>query len=110
MRELKYLLKEDSTEDAAYFKEKILMMNQLLGLPFRSTTFDFGYPSYFAKIYAISEELAGDKRLRKANGARGPKDALYINRTYFGLYTLLHNLGAKVEIQMRKASVKEAIA
>ncbi len=110
LRELKYLLKEDSTEDAAYFKEKILMMNQLLGLPFRSTSFDFGDPSYFAKIYAISEELAGDKRLRKANGARGPKDALYINRTYFGLYTLLHNLGAKVEIQMRKASVKEAIA
>jgi hypothetical protein len=36
------------------------------------------------------------KEVRNSRTARGPRDALYINRTYFGLYTLLNELGAKV--------------
>jgi len=37
------------------------------------------------------------KEFRDSKKARGVKDAIYINRTYFGLYTLLHELGAKVD-------------
>ena len=101
LRELRYLLPDDSADDAVYFKEKLLMLNVLLSRPFRSKRFNFGDEAYFKSIYALSEDLAQDKRLRKANGARGPKDALYINRTYFGLYTLLSKLGAEVNIKQR---------
>lgn len=102
LRELRYLLPDDGKEDAAYFQQRILELNQILGKPFHSERFNFGDPDYFASIYRLSEELANDKRLRSANGARGPKDALYINRTYFGLYSLLHQLGAEVEIRQHE--------
>jgi hypothetical protein len=36
------------------------------------------------------------KELRESKVARGSKDALYINRTYYGLYALLNQLGARV--------------
>lgn len=102
LRELRYLLPDDGKEDAAYFQQRILELNQILGKPFHCEQFDFGDPDYFASIYRLSEELANDKRLRSANGARGPKDALYVNRTYFGLYSLLHQLGAEVEIRQHE--------
>jgi hypothetical protein len=37
------------------------------------------------------------KELRQSKKARGVKDALYINRTYFGLYNILHDLKATVK-------------
>ena len=96
--DLQYLLKEDRVDDAAYYKKRILELNQILGRPFHHEEFDFGDPAYFSSIYRLSEELSKDKRLRSANGARGPKDALYINRTYFGLYSLLNRLGARIRV------------
>ena len=36
------------------------------------------------------------KEIRDSKKARGIKHALYINRTYFGLYNLLNELGATV--------------
>jgi hypothetical protein len=44
----------------------------------------------------MGEEFAKDTQLRKMNGNRGSKHFLYINRTFFGLYNLLHDLKAKV--------------
>jgi hypothetical protein len=37
------------------------------------------------------------KAFRESKKARGVKDALYINRTYYGLYNLLHELKAEVD-------------
>jgi hypothetical protein len=37
------------------------------------------------------------KAFRESKKARGVKDALYINRTYYGLYNLLHQLNAEVD-------------
>lgn len=97
--DLQYLLKGDKPDDAVYYKKRILELNQILGRPFHHEEFDFGDPEYFGAIYKLSQELSQDKRLRSANGARGPKDALYINRTYFGLYSLLNRLGCTVKIE-----------
>jgi hypothetical protein len=36
------------------------------------------------------------KELRESKVARGSKDALYINRTYYGLYAMLNQLQARV--------------
>jgi hypothetical protein len=36
------------------------------------------------------------KELRESKKARGVKHAIYINRTYFGLYNLLYDLKASV--------------
>jgi hypothetical protein len=39
------------------------------------------------------------KELRDSKKARGIKHALYINRTYFGLYSILNELGANIDTQ-----------
>jgi hypothetical protein len=63
---------------------------------FRNDTFDFGKDAYFEGIYAFSEEHSSMKELKESKVARGSKDGLYINRTYFGLYSLLNQLKANI--------------
>jgi len=43
--------------------------------------------------------LAKSKELRKLGGARGPQHAIYVNRVYFGLYNVLAELGAEIDIK-----------
>jgi hypothetical protein len=69
-----------------------------LGRPFRSEVFDFSDKAYFESLYQFGEELTKMKELRNSKKARGVRDAVYINRTYFGLYNILHDLRAKVRI------------
>jgi len=67
-----------------------------LGRPFHTESFDFGDDNYFQEIYQYAEGLARTEELRKANQARGSQHGLYINRTYFGLYSMLNQLRANV--------------
>lgn len=94
--QLQFLLKSDKTEEVSHFKEIYKDVLELLGRPFFSETFDFSDKSYFEKIYAMSDIFKNDKMVKNAKAGRGPKDAIYLNRTYFGLYSMLHSLGAKV--------------
>jgi len=70
---------------------------ELLGRPFRTPKFDFAEKSYFTSLYQFGEEIGSMKAFRESKKARGVKDALYINRTYYGLYSLLHELRAEVD-------------
>ena len=71
-------------------------MIELLGRPFRSDQFDFADEKYFKNIYTLGERISKMKEIRNSKVARGNKHAIYINRTYFGLYNLLHELKEKV--------------
>ncbi len=93
---LDFLLKTDKTEEVTHFTQIYSEVLELLGRPFFSTYFDFSDQDYFAEIYALSDLYNNDKMLRKAKAARGPRDAIYLNRTYFGLYSILNKLGAKI--------------
>jgi hypothetical protein len=73
----------------------------LLALPFHTDTFDFGNEDYFKKIFTMGEELGQNKELRKMNNARGSAHAIYIMRTFFGLYSLLNQLKAAVKMNYR---------
>jgi len=73
----------------------------LMGKPFFTGEFDFGDHEYFDSIYKLSESLYNNKDVRQSKTARGSKHLLYINRTYFGLYMLLHELHAKVVTKSR---------
>jgi hypothetical protein len=70
---------------------------ELLGRPFRTPRFDFAEKTYFESLYKFGEEIGNMKAFRESKKARGVKDALYINRTYYGLYNLLHELKAEVD-------------
>lgn len=70
-----------------------------LSLPFHSASFDFSDSDYFEKIYHLSESIARDKEIKAMNAARGSKHAIYIMRTFYGLFGLLHQLKATVNIR-----------
>lgn len=97
IRSLEYLLESDSEEMLVHIREAIREMLEMLGQPFSGSTFDFGDDTYFKQLYEFGEKFARNPILKKANGARGPKDALYINRTCFGLFSILNLLKAKVD-------------
>lgn len=94
--DLHFIYPDDTARDKAFFTEIFTTLVELLGRPFGTPQFDFADGSYFQQLYSFGEELSNMKELRQSKKARGVKDALYINRTYFGLYNLLHDLKATV--------------
>ncbi len=94
--ELRFIYADDTPADKRFFKKVFTEMVELLGRPFRQEHFDFADNSYFQALYNFGESISTMKEFRNSKRARGIKDALYINRTYFGLYNLLNEMGAKV--------------
>ncbi|WP_340199277.1 ABC1 kinase family protein [Ascidiimonas sp. W6] len=98
MYELEILKKEDSPSELKFFKALFKEMLSLFTSPFNSDTFDFGSDIFWDKITDLSQRYSKDDQIKKMNGNRGSRHFLYINRTFFGLYNLLHDLKAKVEV------------
>lgn len=94
--ELAFINDQDTEAEKKVFKKIFIEMIQLLGRPFHYETFDFADDTYFKQIFSLSERVSQMKEVRESRTARGPRDALYINRTFFGLYNLLNALGAEV--------------
>lgn len=94
---LEFLVKEDTEADRKMFSDLFKKMIGLLGKPFAVDEFDFGDETYFDSVYAFADELAKIQELKNSKVARGSQHGLYINRTYFGLYSLLNELKAKVK-------------
>ncbi|MFL1896974.1 ABC1 kinase family protein [Aquimarina sp. 2-A2] len=97
--ELEILRKDDSEKETAYFSKLFYEMLSLFTTPFNKETFDFADETFWNGITELSEKYSNDTELRKMNGNRGSKHFLYINRTFFGLYNLLHDLKATVEVK-----------
>ncbi len=96
MYELEILRLDDSKEEVIYFTKLFHNLLSLFTKPFHGDFFDFSDEDFFGNIAKMGEELTKDTQLRKMNGNRGSKHFLYINRTFFGLYNLLHDLKARV--------------
>ncbi len=94
---LEILRHDDMPAEIAYFKKLFHQMLSLFTQPFHSERFDFSDDDFFGKIAAMGEEFSKDSQLRKMNANRGSKHFLYINRTFFGLYNLLHDLKATID-------------
>lgn len=86
----------DNEDDKKLFIPLFKQIIGLMGRPFFEGRFDFGNEEFFSKIYSLSESLYNNKEVRKSRTARGSRHALYINRTYFGLYMLLHELRSNI--------------
>lgn len=98
MYELEILTETDSPEELKFFKALFKEMLTLFTSPFNEEQFDFGADDFWTKIADLSQRYAKDSQIRKMNGNRGSKHFLYMNRTFFGLYNLLHDLKANVEV------------
>ncbi|MEM0519361.1 ABC1 kinase family protein [Aequorivita flava] len=102
MYALEILKEEDSPEETKFFSELFHEMLSLFTQPFHSEMFNFADEEFFGKIAELSNRYSKDTEIRKMNGNRGSKHFLYINRTFFGLYNLMNDLGAKVAINNYK--------
>lgn len=95
-RDLRFVHPQDSKKEEEFFTAIFAKLVELLGRPFQSKTFDFADDQYFEELYSFGEKLSTMKELRESKRARGVGEAVYLNRTYFGLYTILHDLKARI--------------
>ena len=99
---LEILRPDDSAKDSEYITDLFHELLGVLTFPFHNETFDFSDEIFWGKVAQMSERLSKDEQLRKLNGNRGSRHFLYINRTFFGLYNLLHDLKSNVVVDNYK--------
>jgi len=92
--QLEVLRQDDSKEEVAFFKSMFCDLLELFTQPLRSAVFDFTDQCYFDSLAEMGEKYAKKTELRKMNGNRGSRHFIYMNRTFFGLYHLMNELGA----------------
>ncbi len=98
--ELEILKSDDSKQELDFFKEVFFDLLSLFTQPFHNDYFDFSNKKFFDAISNMAHEFAQKTELRKYNGNRGSKHFIYVNRTFFGLYNLMHELKAtRIEIK-----------
>lgn len=94
--DLEFIYKDEPESAQQLFFDVFKSTMELLTRPFMSETFDFSNQAFFDELYEMGETLKSRKDLRKNGVARGSRHILYINRTYFGLFSLLNDLKATV--------------
>lgn len=102
-----FISESDSDADKKLFIPLFRDIIGLMGKPFFLGKFDFGDDRYFQSIYDLSGTIYNNKDVRRSRTARGSKHSLYINRTYFGLYMILHELRSRVVTNNRYQPGKE---
>lgn len=92
---LEVLREDDTQEDLAFFTKMFYEVLELFTKPFQEKTFDFSNPDFFNDISKLGESYMKNTNIRKLNGNRGSRHIVYINRTFFGLFSLMFDLKAK---------------
>ena len=92
-RQLEMILPNDSASQIEFYYQAYLEMIKLFAKPYTSDSFDFSEQSFFDQLYAFGEKIA---KMPEFKQARGVKHFIYVNRTNFGLYTILQELNAKI--------------
>ncbi len=85
----------DSQEIRKELTDAFLEMTALLSRPFESPKFHFT-TEFIDSIYAKGEEIYQIPEVKKPTQPRGSKHALYVNRTYFGIYSMMADLNAEI--------------
>ncbi|MCX7745054.1 MAG: AarF/ABC1/UbiB kinase family protein [Flavobacteriales bacterium] len=97
LKEVEILNDQSSHEEIAFFTKTFQLMLGYLKKPFESTTFDFGDDRYICEIMELGEKIGTSPEARKFSAARGSRHILYINRAYFGLFSILNQLKAEIK-------------
>lgn len=106
LTDLEILLDTDTEEETTYFLALFQKMMRLFTKPFHDQHFDFSDAVFWDAISNLSKDFTEDSQLRQINGNRGSKHFIYINRTFFGLYHLLHDLEAQIETESFRKYLK----
>lgn len=96
--ELNIITPKDTPEEKKLFSKMFKELIKIVKRPFESEYFDFGKSEILKEMFVLGEKYSKDKSVRKANAARGRRDAIYLNRTFFGMYSILSKLGANIAV------------
>jgi len=95
-RQLEMIHSEDTGIQIEFYYKAYLEMITLFAKPYTSKSFDFSEPEFFKQLYNYGDKIA---KMPEFKQARGVKHFIYVNRTNFGLYTILHELKALVNTE-----------
>jgi predicted unusual protein kinase regulating ubiquinone biosynthesis (AarF/ABC1/UbiB family) len=101
-RELEMIRADDNASQIEFFYQVYKEMIELFAQPYMSKTFNFSEKGYFDKLYNYGERIA---KMPEFKQARGVKHFIYVNRTNFGLYNMLNELGATVKTDTWKPHI-----
>jgi len=92
-RKLDMIHTSDTEEQVEFYYKSYREMIGLFAKPYLSKVFDFSKSDFFDELYAYGEKIS---KMQEFKQARGVKHFIYVNRTNFGLYQILHELKATV--------------
>ncbi|WAC41018.1 ABC1 kinase family protein [Pedobacter sp. SL55] len=102
-RQLEMILPNDTPAQIEFYYKAYKEMISLFAKPYVTPTFDFSQNDFFESLYSYGEKIA---KMPEFKQARGVKHFIYINRTNFGLYNILHELKATVNTHTFKPHLK----
>jgi predicted unusual protein kinase regulating ubiquinone biosynthesis (AarF/ABC1/UbiB family) len=102
-RKLEMIFKTDTPAQVEFYYKAYKEMISLFARPYLDEVFDFSKPEFFDELYAYGEKIA---KMPEFKQPRGVKHFIYVNRTNFGLYTILQELKATVNTGTYKPHVK----
>jgi len=92
---LEILRKDDSPEEEKFFTKLFYELLELFTRPFNQEKFDFSDEHFFQEIADLGQRYAKISDMKGMNTNRGSRHFIYLNRTFFGLYHMMHDLKAK---------------
>ncbi len=93
-RDLEMIQAKDNPDQVEFYFEMYKQMISLFAKPYSTNTFDFSEKEFFENLYRYGEIIS---KMPEFKQARGVKHFIYVNRTNFGLYNILHDLNATVK-------------
>jgi predicted unusual protein kinase regulating ubiquinone biosynthesis (AarF/ABC1/UbiB family) len=106
-RKLEMILPNDTPAQIEFYYTMFKQMIGLFAKPYITNEFDFGEKTFFDELFGFGEKVS---KMPEFKQARGVKHFIYVNRTNFGLYNILHELQAKVKTDTYKPHVEVAEA
>ena len=95
MKAVEILREEDSEEEQRLIVDMFREIIDYFTIPFNVETFDFCDVSLFEKISNAGEQFFRKIKKMDLDTGRGSKHIIYMNRTFFGLFSLMFDLRAK---------------
>jgi predicted unusual protein kinase regulating ubiquinone biosynthesis (AarF/ABC1/UbiB family) len=105
-RDLGMIWPEDSPQQVEFYYSHYRDMINLFSRPYREPYFDFGNDDFIYSLYEYGDRIS---RMPEFKQARGVKHFIYINRTNFGLYTILNQLKAQVNTHTYRPHLLETV-
>ena len=93
--QLEILRADDSPKEKEFFTQLFYELLELFTRPFNAEFFDFSDETFFQEIADLGQRYAKMSDIKEMNANRGSRHFIYVNRTFFGLYNMMHDLKSK---------------